>query len=110
VRLRFRADDARGIAGVYSKGRVLAHEVSGDEVTLDAELPSFIDLEPTLREMGIGLLLPTREQLDLRSKGLVIDPEDIFAADRPSLIFAIVSVGATGSTARSGASPARRAW
>lgn len=36
--------------------------------TLDAELPSFIDLEPELRAMGIGLLLPTREQLDLRSK------------------------------------------
>ncbi len=36
--------------------------------TLDAELPSFIALEPRLREMGIGMLLPTREQLDLRSK------------------------------------------
>jgi len=37
------------------------------------------------------------KKLDLRSKGLMIDPEDIFAPDRPSLIFAIVSVGATGS-------------
>jgi len=37
------------------------------------------------------------KKLDLRSKGLAIDPEDIFAPDRPSLIFAIVSVGATGS-------------
>lgn len=36
--------------------------------TLDAELPSFIDLEPELRSMGIGTLLPTKEQLDLRSK------------------------------------------
>src|SRR5271170_5192299 len=36
--------------------------------TLDAELPSFIDLEPKLLEMGIGLLLPTRAQLELRSK------------------------------------------
>jgi len=39
VRLRFRADDARGIAGVYGAGRVLAHEVVGQEVTLDVEIP-----------------------------------------------------------------------
>ena len=37
------------------------------------------------------------KKLDLRAKGLTIAPEEIFAADRPSLIFAIVSVGATGS-------------
>ncbi len=36
-------------------------------------------------------------KLDLASKGLAIPPEEIFAPDRPSLIFAIVSVGATGS-------------
>ncbi len=36
-------------------------------------------------------------KLDLRSKGLQIAPEEIFAADKPSLIYAIVSVGATGS-------------
>lgn len=36
--------------------------------TLDAELPAFIALEPRLRELGIGMLLPTREQFDLRSK------------------------------------------
>ncbi len=36
--------------------------------TLDAELPVFIELEPRLRELGIATLLPTREQLDLRSK------------------------------------------
>jgi hypothetical protein len=35
-------------------------------------------------------------RIDLRSKGLEIDPAEIFATDR-SLIFAIVSVGATGS-------------
>jgi GTP-binding protein HflX len=39
VRLRFAAKDARAIAGVYSAGRVTAHEVNGDEVTIDAELP-----------------------------------------------------------------------
>ncbi len=36
-------------------------------------------------------------KLDLRAKGLQIAPEEIFAADKPSLIYAIVSVGATGS-------------
>jgi GTP-binding protein HflX len=39
VRLRFRAQDARAIAGVYTSGRVIAHEVRGDEVRIEAELP-----------------------------------------------------------------------
>ncbi len=39
VRLRFRADEARAIAGVYGAGRVLAHAVDGDDVTIDAEIP-----------------------------------------------------------------------
>jgi len=39
VRLRFRAADARAIAGVYHAGRVVSHEVEGDEVTIDAEIP-----------------------------------------------------------------------
>jgi GTP-binding protein HflX len=39
VRLRFDASDARGIAGVYRSGRVVAHEVRGDEVTIAAEMP-----------------------------------------------------------------------
>jgi carbamoyl-phosphate synthase large subunit len=36
--------------------------------TLDAELPAFVDLAPTLAAWGVGTMLPTREQLDLRSK------------------------------------------
>jgi hypothetical protein len=36
-------------------------------------------------------------RLDLKSKGLEIAPGEIFAPDRDSLIYAIVSVGATGS-------------
>lgn len=36
--------------------------------TLDAELPSFIALEPRFRAAGIATVLPTREQLDVRSK------------------------------------------
>jgi GTP-binding protein HflX len=39
VRLRFRADDARGIAGVYAAGRVVRHELEGDHVTIEAEIP-----------------------------------------------------------------------
>jgi GTP-binding protein HflX len=39
VRLRFKSGDKRGIAGVYTVGRVLGHEVEGGHVTLDAELP-----------------------------------------------------------------------
>jgi len=39
VRLRFRATDAREIAGVYSAGEVLTHEVTGDDVTIQARIP-----------------------------------------------------------------------
>jgi GTP-binding protein HflX len=40
VRLRFPADDLNGIASVYGAGRVTAHELDGDEVRLEAELPA----------------------------------------------------------------------
>jgi GTP-binding protein HflX len=40
VRLLFAARDSRGIAGVYTAGRVVAHEVEGDEVRIQAELPA----------------------------------------------------------------------
>ncbi|MGE0453863.1 MAG: GTPase HflX [Vicinamibacteria bacterium] len=40
VRLRFRSDDARSIAAVYGLGRVRGHEVEGEQVTLEAELPA----------------------------------------------------------------------
>jgi GTPase len=40
VRLRFAADEARGIGEVYSAGHVLAHERLGDEVHLTADLPA----------------------------------------------------------------------
>ncbi len=36
--------------------------------TLDSEIPAFINLEDELREMGIRLYLPTKEQYDMRSK------------------------------------------
>jgi hypothetical protein len=37
--LRFDAADQRNIASVYAAGRVLAHEVAGNEVHLQAEIP-----------------------------------------------------------------------
>ena len=53
-------------------GRIAAiHERVGLDViipTLDAELPTFLTIEKALAEMGIGMLLPTREQLEARSK------------------------------------------
>ena len=39
VRLRFPAADPRSISRVYAVGRVLEHEIDGDDVTLVAELP-----------------------------------------------------------------------
>jgi len=39
VRLRFAAADKRGIARVYSGGRVLRHDVEDGDVLLEAELP-----------------------------------------------------------------------
>jgi GTP-binding protein HflX len=39
VRLRFRTADKGAISAVYAAGRVLEHEVEGEEVTLQAELP-----------------------------------------------------------------------
>jgi carbamoyl-phosphate synthase large subunit len=61
---------SQGVAAFLAR-LTYVHERTGIDVivpTLDAELPSFIDLEPELRRMGIGLLLPTRAQLDMRSK------------------------------------------
>lgn len=55
----------------YFERLVYIHQRVGLSVvipTLDAELPTFIALAPRLAELGIGTLLPTREQYDLRSK------------------------------------------
>lgn len=41
--------------------------------TLDAELPSFIALEPMLAELGIGTFLPSRAQFELRSKAHLME-------------------------------------
>lgn len=52
------------------------HERVGLDViipTLDSELPSFIELEPVLSDLGIRMFLPTKEQLDLRQKSRLIE-------------------------------------
>ncbi len=41
--------------------------------TLDAELPSFIAIEPTLRELQIHSLLPSQAQFELRSKAHLME-------------------------------------
>ncbi len=40
VRLRFGARTKRAIAGIYTAGRVLTHEVDGDDVRIEAEIPA----------------------------------------------------------------------
>lgn len=61
---------SQGLEALELRLREIAGHTPLDVVipTLDAELPSFIALEPVLAELGIGAFLPTREQLDLRSK------------------------------------------
>jgi GTP-binding protein HflX len=39
VTLRFAPDEARAIAALYTAGRVLTHEVEGDDVRIEAEIP-----------------------------------------------------------------------
>jgi GTP-binding protein HflX len=39
VRLRFRSDETRAVAGLYASARVLSHEVVGEEVRILAEIP-----------------------------------------------------------------------
>lgn len=61
---------SEGIDALEARLREIHARVPLDVVipTLDAELPSFIGLHDTLKELGIGSFLPSREQYDLRSK------------------------------------------
>jgi carbamoyl-phosphate synthase large subunit len=64
-----------------------AHERSPFDVvipTLDAELPTFIDLESELRDMGVGSFLPTKELFDLRSKAHLAHLGEISNIDTPT--------------------------
>jgi carbamoyl-phosphate synthase large subunit len=51
--------------------------------TLDAELPLFIALLPELAAMGISVCLPSRDQLELRSKANLVELGQIAGIDVP---------------------------
>lgn len=61
---------SQGTEALQARLEVVLDAVGLDAVipTLDSELPGFLRLEGWLRERGVGTFLPTREQLDLRSK------------------------------------------
>ena len=62
---------SQGPGALEARLRYIHERTGGLDVvlpTLDSELASFIELEPVLSELGIGTFLPTREQLEMRSK------------------------------------------
>jgi carbamoyl-phosphate synthase large subunit len=61
---------SQGLGVVEARLRYIHEQVPIDVIvpTLDSELPGFFELEPVLRELGIGSFLPTSEQFELRSK------------------------------------------
>lgn len=61
---------SQGVEALRQRLREIHAEARLDVIipTLDSELPAFIALEPELRSWGIRMFLPTREQLELRSK------------------------------------------
>ncbi len=66
---------SQGMQPFLSRLRTIQQRVGMDVIipTLDAELPSFIDAQAELQQMGIAMCLPTREQLALRSKSSLAD-------------------------------------
>jgi len=61
---------SQGIEALEERLRYVHERCPIDVVipTLDSEMLSFIGLEPTLRELGIGTYLPSRAHFELRSK------------------------------------------
>ncbi len=67
---------SQGASALMARLQYINERVGGIDVimpTLDSELASFIDLEGQLQELGIGTFLPTRNQLDMRSKVRLAD-------------------------------------
>lgn len=66
---------SQGLAPFLARLAYIQERVGLDVIvpTLDAELPAFIDAEAELQRMGIATLLPTRQQLDLRSKATLAE-------------------------------------
>jgi carbamoyl-phosphate synthase large subunit len=61
---------SQGIEPLLARIEYVQSRVGIDVIipTLDSELPAFIEAEPRLRQLGIATFLPSREQLELRSK------------------------------------------
>ena len=62
---------SQGLDPLLARIEYIHDRVGGIDVivpTLDSELPSFIEAAPRLRQLGIATFLPSREQLELRSK------------------------------------------
>ncbi len=61
---------SQGVDALRERLAYIKHRTGMDVIipTLDAELPSFMALEDTLAEMGVGMFLCTAEQYDMRSK------------------------------------------
>lgn len=61
---------SQGVTALRERLEYVRERVPFDVVipTLDAELPAFVDLAPELKAWGVGTMLPSREQLDLRAK------------------------------------------
>ncbi len=61
---------SQGTEAIEARLRYIHEKVPLDAVipNLDSELPGFLALAPVLSSLGVGSFLPSREQLDLRSK------------------------------------------
>lgn len=61
---------SQGTEALQARLSVVLEQIPVDVLvpTLDSELPGFLAVEPWLNERGVRTYLPTREQLELRSK------------------------------------------
>ncbi|MCA9551971.1 MAG: ATP-grasp domain-containing protein [Myxococcales bacterium] len=66
---------SQGVEALAARLEYIDEEVGLDVIvpTLDSELPSFIALQESLQKRGIGMFLPTPQQLELRSKAHLLE-------------------------------------
>jgi carbamoyl-phosphate synthase large subunit len=79
---------SQGVEALEDRLRYIHERVGLDVVlpTLDSELPGFIALAPTLEALGIGTLLPTAEQLELRSKTRLMALGELSGIEVPEVV------------------------
>ena len=77
---------SQGLAAFERRLREIHAELPFDVVlpNLDAELPTFLALEGVLEELGVGSMLPTEDQLSLRSKAHLAHLGEISDIDTPA--------------------------